>query len=427
MQLTQKIRVFPSAEQIDALWHLSERCRLAYNFALSERITAWKEQGRSISYRKQQNDLPEIKKKYPEYKWVYSKALQMILRNLNADYKSFYSLRKKGHNDAKPPRYKGKDYFVTMTYNQSGFNVENNKITLSHFYNEVSLSFDMPEKFKFGKIYQISIYNNGDGFYLSVTYEVPEKPYEDNGLYQAIDLGITKTVTAVNMQGRFFEVKNPRPDKYWNKRTDAIQSKRDHCKKYSNRWKRLHKSMNKRKRKCSNQIKDFEHKLSRRMVDNTRADTIIIWRLNVKNMTQSDNATKGLNRSTQNQGYLSRFAGFLTYKAELVGKRVIEISEEKTSKTCCVCGKEYDMPIWERSMVCDCGNSMDRDRNSSVNIMFRFLSQNAKWTGYQQFADNLRQTGLDITMPRYSQEAPSDRVGSSLLSNGLCTSSSFQQ
>ena len=58
-------------------------------------------------------------------------------------------------------------------------------------------------------------------------------------------------------------------------------------------------------------------------------------------------------------------------------------------------------------MTCSCGNTLDRDRNSAVNIMVRFLSQNALWTGYRQFAGNLRQTGPGIPEnPGYSQEAP---------------------
>ena len=52
------------------------------------------------------------------------------------------------------------------------------------------------------------------------------------------------------------------------------------------------------------------------------------------------------------------------------------------------------MPLEKRTMKCDCGNVIDRDRNSAINIMKRFLSQNALWTSYQAFADNLRQTGL---------------------------------
>jgi putative transposase len=152
--------------------------------------------------------------------------------------------------------------------------------------------------------------------------------------------------------------------------------------------------------KKSHQIKDFQHKLSKKMVENTKANTIIVGDLNVKNMAQSKKVTgkkkRSINRSTQNQGYLSRFIGFLTYKAELRGKKVIRIDESYTSKECCVCGTRHDMPLWERIMKCDCGNVIDRDRNSAINIMKRFLSQNALWTSYQQFVDNLRQTGLQM-------------------------------
>ena len=227
------------------------------------------------------------------------------------------------------------------------------------------------------------------------SYSVPEKPYEDNGVYQANDLGITKTVSAVNTKGKFFEAKNPRPDKYWNPIIDALQSRRDHCKKKSRKHNHIHQSMTKRQKKRSNQIKDIQHKLSRRMIDNTKANTIIIGDLDVKEMAQSKKATRGLNRSTQNNGYLSQFVRFLTYKAALAGKKVIEIDGRYTSKTY-VCGKQHIMPLWKRTMECDCGNTLDRDRNSSTNIMLQFLSQNAKWTGYQQFVDNLRQTGLPV-------------------------------
>jgi putative transposase len=119
-----------------------------------------------------------------------------------------------------------------------------------------------------------------------------------------------------------------------------------------------------------------------------------------------------LNRFTQNNGYLSRFVRFLSYKSELAGKKVVEIGESNTSKQCYVCGEVHDMPLWIRVMKCDCGNVIDRDKNSSVNLMVRFLSQNALWTGYQQFCGNLRKTGLPTpTLEVYSQEALPFMVG----------------
>ena len=77
MELTQKLRIFPTSQQIGMLWSLSEKCRLLYNFALSERRKDWviqqekpKNQRKYISYQDQQNSLPLLKRKYPEYQWV---------------------------------------------------------------------------------------------------------------------------------------------------------------------------------------------------------------------------------------------------------------------------------------------------------------------------------------------------------------------
>ncbi|WP_197050630.1 RNA-guided endonuclease TnpB family protein [Methanobacterium sp. SMA-27] len=386
--LTQKIRIFPDKEEV--LWFLSEHCRLLYNFALSERKTAWKENNESITYTMQQNQLPELKKKYSKYGMVYSKVLQMTLCTLDANFKSFFSLYKKGHKDARPPKYKGKKYFTTLKYNQSGFKLKKGYIQFSHKYKDTPLIFKIPEKFSFKKVKEVQIFQKKNQYYISITHKPTQKQYNDNGKYQAIDLGITKIVTAVNSKGRFLEVRTPLPDKYSNPTISKLQSRRDHCKKYSRNWYKLNKVINKLKQKQSNQIKDFQHKTSRKIIDNTRANTIIVGDLNVKGMAKSKN--KGLNRATQNTGYLARFTKFLTYKAKLVGKKVIRIDERNTSKTCCNCGKIHDMKLYNRNMICECGNNLDRDKNSSINIMLRFLSQNGLWTAYQQFVDNLRQT-----------------------------------
>ena len=74
MQLTQQIKIKPTIAQEVVLEALSEKCRLIYNFALQERKDAFKNEVKGINYIKQQNDLPEIKKNHPEYKWVYSKG-----------------------------------------------------------------------------------------------------------------------------------------------------------------------------------------------------------------------------------------------------------------------------------------------------------------------------------------------------------------
>jgi len=416
MQLTRKVRIYPTDEQISTLWILSNQCRLTYNFALAERQNAWELEQKRISYIDQQNKLPEIKEQYPNYKQVNSKVLQMVLRTLDAGYKSFFSLTKIDP-EARPPTFRGYKYFFTMKYNQSGFRVTDTEVTLSHkVTGGAKLVFQITPYEKIVNPKQVEAHFNENKWYLSIVDEIVPPVYHDNNLYQAFDLGITKQ-TAVNTEGKFFELWNIRPDKYWNKTIDKVTGRRDHCIKHtktncrpsSRKWSMLNNIKRKFEKKRSNQILDFQHKKSLMIVQNTKADTIIVGDLDVKSMPQSAKANRRMNRSTQGTGYLSRFTGFLTYKAEKIGKKVIEISERYTTKACCQCGKLHDMPTEKRVMRCDCGNVLDRDRNSAVNIMLRFLSQNAMCTGYQQFADNLRKTGLEI--PVYSQEAPSARVG----------------
>ncbi len=412
MQLTQKIRIYPSSEQEKILWALSEKCRLIYNFALQERKEAYLK-GEKITYQIQQNSLVLTKKTYPEYGFVYSKVLQMTLNQLDSDYRSFFALRRNSDVTAMPPHFKSKHDFTTMVYNQSGFKFEHGCVKLSSNYPlGVPLCFAIPESFAFGRVYQVTIFQDDkEKYYVSVVYEQKTPVYVDNGLYQAFDLGVTKH-TAVNIYGQFVEFANSRHDSYWNPRLDRLQSRRDHCKKKSRKWRYLNNVLKKHKRKCSRQTRDFQHKLSHRIVENTKANTIIIGDLNVKGMAQSPKATNGLNRSTQNSGCLGRFVRFLSYKAELAGKKVVEIDESYTSKECYVCGVRHDMPLWMRTMICDCGNVIDRDKNSSVNIMLRFLSQYALWTGYQQFVGNLRNIGLPTPkLEVHSQEAPCVSVG----------------
>jgi putative transposase len=168
-------------------------------------------------------------------------------------------------------------------------------------------------------------------------------------------------------------------------------------------------------KKCSNQIEDGQHKWSDKMVKNTRANTIIVGELSVKDMAQSGVKievkkknkitkeitkeiikvkSKKLNRSTQNQGYISRFVRFLTYKAEKIGKRVIEISEKNTTKRCYACGKLHNMPLSKRIVKCDCGNIIDRDRNSAVNIMIDFLLKYNLLKELRRFMSALSKEGL---------------------------------
>ena len=408
MQMAKKIQIYPTEEQESVLWEISEKCRVVYNLALADRQNTWHNEKRSVKYIEQQNKLPDFKDRNPEFKTVYSKVYQGILRKLDGSYKSTFAKWKKGDYKAKLPKFKGRNFIMTVPFNESGFKIKDGKVTFSHYVNDIPLSFDIGNIADGLNVKQIEISNDNPykargKFYVTITYEEDVKiPFVDNGKVQAIDLGVTKIVTAINTEGKFFEVKTPRPDQYWNPKINAAKSRRDHClgakkgQKKSKKYLRINESIKWMSRKKTNQIKDWQHKLSKKMVENTTANTIVVGDLNVQKMAQpkikngkKQKKNKGLNRSTQGLGNLSRFPQLLTYKAELAGKKVIRVDEKNTSRTCCCCGKQHDMPEWKRVMDCDCGNVIDRDRNSAINIMIRYLSQNAL-DRLSTFVDNLR-------------------------------------
>jgi len=397
MKLTCKLKINPTLEQKEVLWALAENCRLLYNYGLAERLDWWgrnkelpiKEREQPITFKSQSKQLPELKKQFSRYKQNYSKTLQQTLKRLAEDFKSFFTLRRNGHLEANLPRFKGKNYFTTLHYNQIGFEIEGNSIAFTHFYPEkgkekIKLEFTFSEKFDFSKkvVKHIDIFQNHKTkeFFIAVVYE-PEIPaYVGNRRFQAIDQGVTNIIAAVNSHaGKTLTIKSPKTNNYWQPKINEVKAKQAHCKRYSNRWYWYDKKLKQMIAKEKNQRRDFQHKLAKKIVENTRVKTIIIGDLSTKRMSKRNEVNnkkweRTLRRNMQNSGVINQFAGFLSYKARKVGKKVIRISERNSSKRCCYCGKKEERPLYERTIKCDCGLEIDRDINAAVNILQRFFA-----------------------------------------------------
>jgi putative transposase len=81
------------------------------------------------------------------------------------------------------------------------------------------------------------------------------------------------------------------------------------------------------------------------------------------------------NRLVYNDWGLYGFVQMLAYKCLRFGKELHTIDEGDTTKTCHVCKRKKDMPLWVRTYRCEnCGLVMDRDENSAVNIYRRFVA-----------------------------------------------------
>ena len=94
----------------------------------------------------------------------------------------------------------------------------------------------------------------------------------------------------------------------------------------------------------------------------------------------------------------------LTYKCQLYGKELVILDESNTSKTCSECENKQPMPLWKRTYCCTkCGLVMDRDENSAMNILTRFLARLSPHTPLE--CGVLQEDGLEVEATSASQVA----------------------
>ncbi len=116
--------------------------------------------------------------------------------------------------------------------------------------------------------------------------------------------------------------------------------------------------------KISNERRDFQHKLSYRLV--VENQVISLEGLKVRNMVKNPHLAKSISDS----GW-SEFARMVRYKADCYGRTVKVIDTFcPSSKECSVCHHiNKDLRMWQRVWVCpNCRTVHDLDHNASVNI-----------------------------------------------------------
>jgi putative transposase len=135
--------------------------------------------------------------------------------------------------------------------------------------------------------------------------------------------------------------------------------------------------------KKRNKQKDCLHKASHLLAHTLVERTVIVGDLSQRQMVS--NAQRGYNtyrnRAVFNEWGLATFMQMLRYKCQRYGKELVLLDERDTSKTCSSCGHKQAMPLWKRMYRCECGLIMDRDDNSAVNILMRFLARPGPHTG----------------------------------------------
>jgi putative transposase len=306
----------------------------------------------------------ELKKQYPELKLVYSKTLQHESDKIFANIKGLAISKKKG-NKIGQLRFKGRDWFKTMCYNQAGFKI----IKLDKRYNLLHLS-------KIGDIRMLQ-HREIDGKIKSIIIKRKVSSWEahivTDGKYQikrgediiGIDLGVISFYT--DNLGNM--VKSPMPLKESLLKIKLLHQKLSKKKKGSNNRYKARMQLAKMYETITQQRDDFLHKITTKLV--TTCKFIGVEDLDISQLHQ-------LSYNARNMKDCSwgKFLQMLGFKAESADCQVVKICPENTTKECSNCGYIQDMPLGVRQYNCpNCGLSLDRDHNAAINILRRALEQ----------------------------------------------------
>lgn len=308
--------------------------------------------GKGMSGYDMQAMLPKLKRQYPWLAEVNSQALQIVCHNLADAYGKFFK-KQSGY-----PKFKKRgahDSFTSINNSR----VESSGVRLPKLGIMAFRGGDQPE----GRIKRVTVFKDAGGFYASILVDTPqqEPPEHQSETILGIDVGLLDMVVTSFGEA----VKAPKFFKASQAKLRQRQQTLSRKQKGSKRRLKAKQAVAVLHRKIRNQRKDFNHKLSRKLV-NSESQAFAIEDLAVKNLMKNPKLAKHIADCGWRQ-----FLTFLKYKSAAVGKPVIKVGRFfPSSKTCSTCGiVRESLPLSTRQWTCDsCGAMHNRDVNAAINI-----------------------------------------------------------
>ena len=345
-----KLRLYPKKVETERLGLALEVCRQTYNNLLSELSNGF-------TKNELQGFLLDLKIVHPEMKNIHSKVLQMENQKLFSNLSSLSAL-KKNKKKVGRLRFKGKNWFKTFTYNQSGFElIQKDKKGILWLSKIGNIPIILHRKVE-GSVKQVAIKKSNERWYATIITDFAEKRMcGDKEL--GIDLGINHYL----MDSEKNYVGHPN---FFEKNKQLLRQAHKNLlrkKKGSSNRNKARKILAKAYEKVKNRRDDFLHKLSNEYI--RKSKIIVVEDLNIKRMME----LKYYNAKNIADSSWGRFLQFLTYKAESAGCKIVKIDPRNTTKSCSGCGNIQKMKLYERVYHCkNCGLEIDRDYNSAINI-----------------------------------------------------------
>ena len=345
--------------------HLLDLCKTTSNFKLLQEETK--------KYRTENN----LTIKY--------QAAQITKNKLINAISGFFKVRKSNPEAKFPYRFKSWKYFFSFQYDRNGeFKIEDDNLKVyvgdGHVKNSKSLNFKLPQVvsergINKDTIKTITFKKEENKYYCVLTYsETPKISNLNRDNFMSIDLGVSKIVTCYSNKIDSFGIENNHFKKL-KKTYSEISSRLSKKVKGSKKFLKLKTKKIKICKKLSNKNKDFQHKISKKIINicvQNDIGTLVVGDIKTKNLTKGKFSFKRLNESTQNNGTLSRFKTFLAYKSKDADINFELLNESYTSQENSLTGiRGLDSNLKIRTVRLSSDIEIDRDLNSAINISKR--------------------------------------------------------
>lgn len=364
-----KLRIYLTDLQRELIEKTFGCTRYIYNNFLAERKNKYEESKTKVHVYEQLKKLTDLKREKEWLREIDSCALQASVYNLDNAFQGFF--HGKGY-----PKFRAKGVHESFRTNNTLSTYKNKKYeTIRIDFNKRIITLPKLKEVKFrgyrttkemvGKIKSATISKDANKYFVSVLVEVPFiKPIINPTSVIGLDLGIKDFIVTSNGEKLKNEVRVNE------KRLKGLQKGLARCKPGSKNRYKMKLKIQRLYLKIKNARKHMIFKLANKILK--ESDILAVETLDVKSMYQVHSIAKHLNKVP-----IGDFLSVLKYKADWLGKKVININKYFPSSQCCNrCDykNEEVKDLSVRKWICPkCGFEHDRDINASVNIMFEGL------------------------------------------------------
>ena len=376
IQMGIRVRLYPTEEQEILIDKTLGCVRFVYNQTLADCNQSYKQTQHFPSKKERSANLVHLKSEYEFLKEVDACALQRSVKDFDHALDNFF-----GNRDYFSfPKFKSKRR-CKQSYRTPGGRsnvgiLDNKHIKLPKLGKVKTKRFNMPEVYK---IFNITVEKTTTGkYYASICIETEVQPLPKTGKQVGFDLGLIDLL--VGSDGTRYErpkfayafkdklAQEQRKLSKMRTKLERVNANLDECRNYQ---KQKHE-VAKLHEHITNCAKDFNHKLSRKLVE--EYDLIAMEDLNVSGLIKNHRLAYSILDVRWSQ-----LLNFIQYKCQWYEKKFVQVDRfYASSKICSECGayhKDIVNSLSVREWTCpDCGSHHDRDVNAAKNILIKALS-----------------------------------------------------